>query len=240
MKNRYWVAGLYLLVLMLLVSACGGGGGSTTTTSSTAVTGTTPTSTSSTQTTTPPTTTSAAAGNSVSDILGKGTKIDTITYDLTMTVTGQAAITMTIYQKGNKMREEMTVGGIAAVVLIDGDAQTMYTYMPSLKMATKMTYDSGAIIPGAWETDDAAMDYNPTIVDTESIDGKACTVITWDVPGSGSAKEWVWTEKGFPLKMEMTYSGVTTTMEYSNVDFSDIPDSTFELPADAQIIDAGT
>jgi outer membrane lipoprotein-sorting protein len=221
---------------MLLVSACGGGGGSTTTTSSTAVTGTTPTSTSSTQTTTSTTTTTTAAGNSVSGILGKLGNVDTITYDLTMTVPGQAAITMTIYQKKNKMREEMTVGGIAAAVIIDGDAQTMYTYMPSLNMATKMTYDSSAIIPGAWETDDTAMDYNPNIVGKESIDGKSCTVIAWEIPGSGSAKEWIWTEKGFPLKMEMTTSAGKTTMEYRNVDFSDIPDSTFELPADAQIV----
>jgi outer membrane lipoprotein-sorting protein len=153
-----------------------------------------------------------------------------------MTVPGQAAITMTIYQKKNKMREEMTVGGIAAAVIIDGDAQTMYTYMPSLNMATKMTYDSSAIIPGAWETDDTAMDYNPNIVGKESIDGKSCTVIAWEIPGSGSAKEWIWTEKGFPLKMEMTTSAGKTTMEYRNVDFSDIPDSTFELPADAQIV----
>jgi outer membrane lipoprotein-sorting protein len=157
-----------------------------------------------------------------------------------MTVTGQAAVTMTIYQKGNKMREEMSVGGMDAVVIINGDTQTSYTYMPSLKMATKMPYDSSAIIQGSWENSTDALDYNPTIVGTETIDGKSCTVIAWEVTGEGSMKEWVWTENGFPLKMEVTYSGMTTTMEYSNVDFSDISDSTFELPADAQIIDAGT
>jgi hypothetical protein len=231
MKNRYWAAGLCLLVLMLcLTSACGGGGSSTTSTSSTAVTSTTPT-----KTTTPPATSSTAAGNSISDILGKLGNVDTIKYDLTMTVTGQAAVTMTIYQKKNKMREEITVGGVAAAVIINGDTQTSYTYMPALNMATKMTYDSSQMIQGSWENTNAIMDYNPTIVGTESIDGKACTVITWDIPGEGSAKEWIWIDKGFPLKMEMTTSGVTTTMEYSNVDFSDIPDSTFELPAGVTI-----
>jgi hypothetical protein len=234
MKNRYWAAGLCLLVLMLcLTSACGGGGSSTTSTSSTAVTSTTPT-----KTTTPPATTTTAAGNSVSDILGKGMKFDSIRYDLTMTASGQTT-KITIYQKGNKTREEMTVGSVVAAILIDADAQTSYTYMPSLNMATKMTYDSSAIIPGAWETPNTIMNYNPNIVGTESIDGKSCTVIAWDIPGSGSAKEWVWTEKSFPLKMETTYSGVTTTIEYSNIDFSDIPDSIFQLPEGVQIVDAG-
>jgi hypothetical protein len=226
MKNKYWVAGVCLLVIMLcLTSACGGGGGSTTS-ASTAATSTAPTQTTTTSTT--------AAGNSVSDILGKGMKIDSIRYDLSITTSGQTT-TVTIYQKKNKMREEITVEGIAVAVLIDADAQTMYTYMPAQNMAVKMTYDSSAIIPGIWETSNPIMNYNPTIVGTESIDGKSCTVITWNIPGTGSMKEWVWTDKGFPLKMEMTTSAGTNTIEYRNVDFSDIPDSTFELPAGVTI-----
>jgi outer membrane lipoprotein-sorting protein len=216
MKNRYWIAGLCLLVLMLcLVSACGGGGGATTTSQAT---------------------TTSAGGGSLSDILGKLGKIDTISYDLTMTVTGQAATTMKIYQKGNKTRLEMTMQGIATVSIVNGDTQTSYVYMPALNMATKMPYSSSQIAPSNWEDATDVLKYNPNIIGTETIDGKSCMVITFNEPGQGSAKEWIWTENGFPLKMEMTSSGVTTTIAYTNVNFSDISDSMFVLPAGVNMV----
>jgi outer membrane lipoprotein-sorting protein len=54
----------------------------------------------------------------------------------------------------------------------------------------------------------------------------------------GSVKMWLWEEKGLPLKMEMTApSGEKTTIEYSNIDLSNIPDSMFEIPAGTTIIE---
>jgi outer membrane lipoprotein-sorting protein len=162
--------------------------------------------------------------------------IASIKYDMTMTIPQSGEMKVTIWQKKTKMREEMTTQGIKTVILFDMDANTMYTYMPEQNMAMKTTLDSSMIPQGSTEDTGAIMDYNPTIVGTESIDGKACTVITFNNPGSGSVKEWIWNDKGFPLRMEIDSSEGKTIIEYSNIDFSDIPDSTFVLPAGVQVI----
>ena len=106
----------------------------------------------------------------------------------------------------------------------------MYTYMPVQKTATKTTLDL-SMVPESPITDvSSILDYSPNIIGTETIDGKVCTVISYDEPGTGSIKMWIWQEKGLPLKMEMTANGKTTTIDYTNIDFSDIPDSMFLLP----------
>ena len=247
MKNKHLFILVCLLTLLVLVlSACGGGGSSTT-----AVTGTPPTATTSTtagQTTTATSTTTAsqttttttAAGNSISSILGKWSGTGSVKFDMSMTITGQPTVKITMWQKNQKMREDMTMEGVITTIIFDQDAKVMYTYMPALKMAYKTTLTSAMIPQGNVENTSAILDYNPNITGTETIDGKSCTVISYDTGGSGSVKEWIWTEKGFPLKMEMNTSAGTTTIEYSNIDFSDIPDSAFELPEDVTITDMGT
>jgi hypothetical protein len=240
MKNKYLVTGLCLLVLMLcLVSACGGGATSTTTPGTTTAASTspstTPTNPSPTTSPTQTMTTSSTTGSSIGDILGLGANIGSVKYDMTITAAEQT-VTAKIWQKQKKMREEMTMQGITTVIIFDLDTGIMYTFMPAENMAIKMTLNPSQIPQGSTEGNADILKYNPYIVGTESIDGKSCTVIVWDVPETGSMKEWVWTEKGFPLKMEVTANGMTTTIENTNIDFSDIPDSTFELPKDVQII----
>ncbi len=223
MKNRYWIAGLCLLVLMLcLVSACGGGGGSTTTTSSGQTT------------TSQATTTSAGGGGSLSDILGKWSSTNSVKYDMIMTIPGSPSITAKIWQKNKKMREDITAQGMTMTMLFDMDAGVMYTIMPPpLNTAMKSTFNTSDMPEGGVDTGDI-MDYNPNIVGTETIDGKSCTVIAYEYAGS-SMKYWIWTEKGFPVKMEITSAGSKTTIEYKNIDFSNIADSIFELPAGVTI-----
>jgi hypothetical protein len=55
----------------------------------------------------------------------------------------------------------------------------------------------------------------------------------------GTVKQWIWQEKGFPLKIESVTSIGNVTITINNIDFSDIPDSLFELPAGVQITDMG-
>ena len=256
MKNGYLAVGLCLIVLMLiLVSACGGGKSTTTTTSTatatttktatatktpTATTTKTPTQTSTaTKTATPTPTSGGGAGGSLSDILGKAANIASMKYEMSITAPGSETIEASIWQKMPKMREEMTMQGTTTVIIFDMDEKIMYTYMPDQNIAMKTTLNTSMIPEGNAGDTSKILDYNPTIVGTETIDGKSCTVITWDIPGSGSMKEWVWTDKGFPLKMETTANGKTTVIEFKNIDFSNIPDSVFELPEGVQIIESG-
>jgi outer membrane lipoprotein-sorting protein len=104
-------------------------------------------------------------------------------------------------------------------------------------MATKTTLNTSMVPSSPIQAVSSILDYSPLVSGTETIDGKVCKVITYDDTGAGSMKMWIWEEKGLPLKMEMTSSnGDKTTIDYTNIDFSDIPDSIFELPEGVQII----
>jgi len=81
---------------------------------------------------------------------------------------------------------------------------------------------------------EAISKYNPTIVGTDTIDGKKCTVVQYTIEGQ-TTKMWLWQDHGFPLRVEATTPQGKTTMEYKNIQFNDIPDSLFTLPAGVQI-----
>jgi hypothetical protein len=242
MKNKYWAIALGVLVLVLvLVSACGGKSTTTATATSTktATATTTATSTATATTTATATKTATATGGSLSNILGLGAGITSVKYDMSMTTPGTGTIQMTVYDKNNKkFREEMTTQGITTIILIDSDAGVMYMYMPDLKTGTKTTLSTSMVPVGINEDPNTILQYNPQITGTETIDGKSCTVMTWTT-GTDTMKEWIWTDKGFPVKMEMTTSQGTSTIEYKNIDFSNIPDSKFEVPSDIVITTVG-
>jgi outer membrane lipoprotein-sorting protein len=258
MKKRYWAIAIGILVLVLsLVSACGAPEASTPAATTPTATGThpatgTPTATTPTATT-PPTTatatttttatqppTTTAGGSSLSDILGLGANVAHVYYEMSITTPGSETMVTKLWEKGRKYREEMTTQGMTTIIIMDMDAGEYYMNMSGTNSWIKMTMDTSMVPVGANEDPSSILQYNPQITGTETIDGKSCTVITYDMPGTGSITEWIWTEYGFPLKLETTTSEGTSTIEFTNIDFSDIPDSMFELPADAQVTEYGT
>lgn len=259
MKNKYWVIALGLLVVLLtLVSACGSPQSTTTPTGTTpaattpAATGTsTPTSTATgtptstaTATSTPTATatstpTQTSTGTNLSGILGLGANIEHVRYDMITTNPITGTVFMTIWEKGGKFREEMTMEGMTSIIIMDMDAGVYYMSSGE-NMWMAMTLDTSIIPEGAAENPNDILDYNPQITGTETIDGKSCTVITWEIPGTGTMTEWIWTEKGFPVKIETTTDQGTITIEFTNIDFSDIDDSMFELPEGAIVTTIGS
>ncbi len=238
MKRRYLLAGLICIFALMIcvVSACGGGGNSTTTSSTTSSTTQTTSTTTSTQTATSTTTTSSV-NSDLEDILGKVANITSVKYDMVMTVPGIGTMEIKMWQKLPNMKEDMTVQGVHTILFMDMEENVMYTYMPDQNMAVKTTLDASAVPEGGTDSVESMMDYNPTVVGTESIDGKSCTVVTYEMPGAGDFKMWIWKDKGFPLKTEIVLNGETTTVECKNVDFSDIPDSTFDLPTGVTFVE---
>jgi outer membrane lipoprotein-sorting protein len=251
MKNIFLATGLCLLVLMLCsVSACGGGDKSTTSATTSPPT-TTAAATTTSATTSPPKTTTTATTpaqttttstatvtvDPLTALLSKWTGLDPVQYDLTVTMPGQATMTGHIWQTKTKQKMQYVMEGVNTIFIFDKDENVMYAYMPDQNMATKMTLDPGKMAQGTGEGDMLdVLNKNATIVGTESIDGKECTVITF-VSDNMNIKLWIWTDKGFPIRTEGTSSdGSLTIMEYTNIDFSDIPDSVFEIPEGVQII----
>jgi outer membrane lipoprotein-sorting protein len=128
------------------------------------------------------------------------------------------------------------VEGESYIIIMDQDAGVMYMYYPSQNMAMKMTFE-GTDTQGAVQDPESLLQYNPDVTGTETIDGKPCIVISYSEPGVGTFKEWIWTEYGFPLKIETTTSEGTSTVEFKNISFSSIDDSVFELPPGVEITD---
>ena len=221
MKRLWFVLVLILAVASLLGSACGGGGeegGATAT----------PTSK---PTATP---TKTATGETLSDILGKAGDIANVKYDMIMTTPDQEQMASKVWLKGKKMRMESTVEGEDIITLVDGDAQVMYIYYPSQNQAMQMSFTNAP--ESDIESTEAIEQYDPEIIGTETIDGKVCLVVVYTVEGM-EEKAWIWKDKGFPIRVETTTSEGVTIIEWKNIDFGNIPDSTFQLPAGVEIME---
>ncbi len=230
---------LALAVSALLLASCGKAKtstGSPESTTSKPPAGSATTAGSAATKTTAATTTSKAptgsSGSSVASLLGKFTANSSVKYDSVTTGPGVPATTQSIWLKGTKMRIEMTVQGAKSVILIDQGARVMYNYMPDQNMAFKMDINQA---PGSASQDTTkVLDYNPAIVGTETFDGKLCTIIQF-TNQAVTTKQWIWQDRGFPVKIEATSSVGVTTTENKNISFEDIPDSTFQLPAGVEI-----
>ncbi len=142
------------------------------------------------------------------------------------------AMNMKMWIKKNKTRMEIPAQG--AVMLMDIDAKTVYMYMPAQNMAVKMPYDPSQTPQSPQDAASAITGYNPKVIGTETIDGKSCLVVQYDMAGT-SVKSWIWQDKGMAIRAEMTSSAGKTIIEFKNIDFSDIPDSMFTLPSGVNI-----
>jgi outer membrane lipoprotein-sorting protein len=222
---------LALVVSAMLVAGCSGGNKAAPSSSAAGPTSSKPvvTTTGAGATSKSPT---ASSGSSVASLLGKMAGNVSLKYDSVTTGPGIPAVTQSIWLKSTKMRIEMTQQGTKMVILIDQAQRVMYNYMPDQNTAMKMDISQA---PSSVAQDTTKVqDYNPVIVGTETFDGKLCTVIQF-TNQAGTTKQWLWQERGFPVKIETTSAAGTTTTENRNISFGDIPDSTFQLPAGVDI-----
>lgn len=237
----------WLLVAVMVLScagivACGGdgGGGATVDDGATTDGGGTTTDGGGTTTDDGGTTTDDNGGNgggdSLTDILGIGAGIDSVQYDMVMTSPDSSQLTIHVWLKGNKMKSETDMGGGQGTVvsIADMDEGVMYQYFPDQNMAYKMSYDQPENT--ALTETQAISGYHPTELGTETVDGKVCLVVEYSQAGA-TVKMWIWKEHGFPVKVETTTAEGTTTIEYKNIDFSNIPDSEFEVDPGVTIME---
>jgi outer membrane lipoprotein-sorting protein len=173
-------------------------------------------------------------GDSLADILGQGTGTDSVSYVMEITAPGAQTSTMQIWVEQDKMRTEMTQQGQTIIYLADYDAGTAYMYMPDQNMAYKV--DVSQVNQADYEDVQSIPNYNPTVISTETIDGKVCLVVEYSYSGA-TVRSWIWKEHGFPVRTETTTADGTTVVEYRDIEFGDIDDSLFELPAGVQVID---
>ena len=192
------------------------------------------------KTSAPTTTTTSASttttGKTLNEILGLSASIGSIKYDMLVSGTGIPAMTTKMWIKKNKMRMEITQQGMNTVTLIDSDAKTMIAYMPAQNLAMKMPFDQNQVPASPADQAKTITSSNARVTSTETFDGKVCTVVEY-TSGQQYYKAWVWQDKGIAIRLEATISGTGKIIsEYKNIDFSDIPDSMFQLPAGVKIM----
>ena len=241
MRRTGFILVMALAVISLLVVGCGGGDEETATPTPTPE----PTATVE-ATATPtlaPTATPAPTGTQPSgdfaNIASKAAAIDTVKYDQIMSGPGIPDTTAKVWLKSEagKMKTETTMQGQTTIMIADWNEGVVYNYMPAQNMAFKM--DIGQAPESPVEGTVNLDDYEPVIVGSEVVDGKDCWVVEADREGVNT-KSWIWKEKGFPVKVEVDTDQGKMIVEYKNIDFGDIPDSEFELPAGVQIMEMPT
>lgn len=175
---------------------------------------------------------------SLPDILAKATGISSLKYDMVATSPGQETVTMKMWWKGKMVRTEGTLEGKSMVYLVDVSKQLAYIYFPSENTAMKIGLGKAQESTGESPTgqSESAMEHNPVIVGTEVLDGKSCLVIEYTTE-TQEVKMWVWTKYGLPIKTESTTAEGTSVVELKNIEFGEISDSMFELPAGVQIME---
>ncbi len=228
-----------LLVLVVVLgcvglAACGGGGGAVPTTENGG---------------TEPTNGGGGGGNgnggeeengggnggeeSLGEILRHGTGIDSVSYVMETSGAGTPAMTAQVWVERNKMRMEMTEQE-QMIYLSNYDTGKAYMYMPDQNMAIEI--DISQVNPPDYESAQDIPSYHPTIIGTETMDGKVCLVVEYSY-GGATVKSWIWKEHGFPIRVETTTPQGTMVAVFTNISFGDIPDSMFELPAGVQIME---
>jgi outer membrane lipoprotein-sorting protein len=224
------VISLVLVVVLMLgcvsLVACGGGETETTTPSNGE------TSLPSDGETTPPT-----GDETLDEILARGADLPSVKYDQVLTSPGEPTVTWKVWVEGQKSRIEMSAEGQTVIMLIDFDAGIMYMYDPAENVAIKM--DLSGFEGIATEASEDILNFNPTIIGTETWDGKVCLVVEYTAVIEGvesKIKQWIWEEYGFPIRMETTSGGESAVMECRNIEFGDIPNNVFELPDGVEIM----
>jgi len=175
----------------------------------------------------------SSAGETLGDMWSESAYLGPVKYDWVIMQAGQPSVTMTVWVEDYKWRYDQSAGGSEVVQLLDYNAQTMYTYFPEQNMAYRTDFEQAPQRP--IEQSESDQQITPTVLGTETVDGKVCLVIEWSI-NDMTMKTWVWRDHGFPVRMEQVTPQGTTTMEWKNIEFGDIPDSTFQLPSGVQII----
>jgi outer membrane lipoprotein-sorting protein len=129
-----------------------------------------------------------------------------------------------------KSRMETSAEGTTSVFLADYGTEIAYMWLVEENIAYKVDWSQAPSNP----TEDGEQ-IHPTYLGTATVDGHLCDVYQWTDQGT-TEKMWIWKEKSFPVKMEVTTSSGTMTTEYKNIVFGTLSNDLFQLPADVQIM----
>ncbi len=171
------------------------------------------------------------------EILGRVEGLHSVKYDVVMESPEQT-MEGTMWQKGEKIRMEGEVEGREMVVIMDMEERTVITYLPAEGVAMEVSLDE------VREVQESSMkrqatdlpERNPVTIGRETINGMDCIVVEHTHDDETTGKMWIWREHGLPVRIEV---GETVT-EARNIDFGEVSDERFELPAGVEVMEVPT
>ncbi len=163
-----------------------------------------------------------------------------ISFEQVVTTPNTPPHTLKLFLKQGKMRAEVQAEGQQMIWIGDNAAKVAYMWLPAENVAMKVPLEQfEEQVGGEPEIDVVARQaMTGKLVGSETIDGKVCDVYEYETP-DGKAKAWLWREKAFPLRVEVTGAGGKVVSEMKNVQFGNVPDNLFQLPAGVQVMDFG-
>ncbi len=175
----------------------------------------------------------------VSEIFARAKNIEGLYYEYVLTA-GEEKTEGKAWIKGKQFKNEICVEDQTIINIIDFDKAAAYTYMPSQNTAMKIELDMMNMeefqSPTAY-----AEDVDPQlvrIVETTTYDGYRCKVMAiTNEETQEEIKMWVSEDYGIPLRIEAISEGVTTVLEYKNLQVGSIADDVFTIPQGVEIME---
>lgn len=182
--------------------------------------------------------------NSIKDIFSKIDNIDDYYYEVDSTIVDGPATTTKIMVSNNKMRMESYLAETdeTFIMIVDGDEEVSYMYMPKDNTAIKMKYDNSDLIENPDSQDYVELmkdlgDNEDVNVENGTFNGESVKIITGEIMGNTN-KIWVSNKTGFPLKSEFYEDGqLTITSLMKNFEEKSIDSSLFKIPEGVEIMD---
>ncbi len=177
--------------------------------------------------------TKPAASVTTADLITRARSNRDYSAELKASVSGATIMTAKYFSKGAKVRVEMSVMGLEVVSLVDLDAETVLSWDPADKEATRAPADEvmeQLMVPSEFV---GALPSGAKVTGSETVDGKPATVV--EVASTGD-KYWIWTDKGLPLKGDMTSNNTKGSVAFTNYKLEAQPDGLFQQPPDLKIV----
>src|SRR6056297_1803882 len=183
----------------------------------------------------------------VSSILSGFSDVGSLKYDVVVNPANGEEHTATVWWKGDQTKAESTMSmqgrDVDGVYLLDESKNEAIAYSSDMGRAIKMDYSRVKKQVGISPEEQTSEIQSgaPKITSTNEVwDGKDCVVVEYTDDQGNTGKTWIWKEHGLPVRSVHQTSQGESVMELKNIEFTNIPDSEFELPAGVEVMELPT
>lgn len=153
--------------------------------------------------------------------------------DLVFTTKDGTTVRAKTFLSGDKLRSEMTMGGMNMATIVRKDKQKIYQVMESQKMVMEMDYDPNKL------AGNAAASFGPQgkfeVVGPDTVGGVACVKykVTSD---KGGQVFYFWADAAHKVPVQMAAEDGSFTVQWKNYKTGPQDAALFEVPAGYQVM----